>query len=314
MSSVLRLDGISFSKGESINDQHLEILQNWKKVSILLSDTIDQLRTARSNAIKDKNRHKSLLIKYKNNYETCKKQLDDLISNGKTLKNLADKGEEYNKFCLDFNNIASNMKSCLEQVIEKKEKIESLEQNLNEAEIEYQNINHQDIKNHHNLSLSQKKASHILSLIQQIDKNKSENEKLILTYQKLKQKLISFNEDTNETMKIIFEQLDEFDLIIKSDKISLNSLTLSKDLNLLINENINDYANSDQETEIDDYQKMDTFDNLENDINLGKIKLTSGNESDDSDYYYDDYSKSTDLINDLASKKTVAEILIQAEQ
>ena len=216
------MDGISFSKGESINDQHLEILQNWKKVSILLSDTIDQLRTARSNAIKDKNRHKSLLIKYKNNYETCKKQLDDLISNGKTLKNLADKGEEYNKFCLDFNNIASNMKSCLEQVKEKQQKIESLEQNLNEAEIEYQNINHQDIKNHHNLSLSQK-ASHILSLIQQIDKNKSENEKLILTYQKLKQKLISFNEDTNETMKIIFEQLDEFDLIIKSDKISLNS-------------------------------------------------------------------------------------------
>ena len=52
MKGVLKLDGISFAKGEEINDKHLEILQNWKKVSILLSDTIDQLRTARTMLLK----------------------------------------------------------------------------------------------------------------------------------------------------------------------------------------------------------------------------------------------------------------------
>ena len=324
MKGVLKLDGISFAKGEEINDKHLEILQNWKKVSILLSDTIDQLRTARTNAIKDKNRHKSLLIKYKNNYEQCKKQLDKSLSKNKQMQQLADQGKHYHEYCDKISSISVSMKDCLDQVKDRHQKIDTLEQKLNEAEKEYQSINHQDIKNHHNLALSQKKASYILNLIQQIDEHKAQTETLILKYQNLKEELMSFNSDTNQSLQIIFEQLNEFDLINKSDKVALNAVTLSNNLSVLINENINDnkYANSDEETEIDDcsINDIDSFELLQSQINSGLVNLESGdkisdqeNDSEDSDYYKDDLTKTSDLVEELSNNRTVANILDQVE-
>ena len=322
MKGVLKLDGISFAKGEEINDKHLEILQNWKKVSILLSDTIDQLRTARTNAIKDKNRHKSLLIRYKNNYEQCKKQLDKYLLENEKMQQLADQGNHYQEYCAKISNIASSMKECLDQVKDRYQKIDTLEQKLNEAEKEYQSINHQDIKNHHNLALSQNKASYILHLIQEIDEHKAKTESLILNYHKLKEELINFNSDTNQSLQIIFEQLYEFDLINKSEKVALNALTLSNNLSVLINENINDnnYANSDEETEIDDCSRNDSFEILQSQIKSGLINLESGDnisdqeiQSEDSDYYKDDLTKTSDLVEELSNNKTVANILDQVE-
>ena len=329
MKGVLKLDGISFAKGEEINDKHLEILQNWKKVSILLSDTIDQLRTARTNAIKDKNRHKSLLIKYKNNYEQCKKQLDKSLLKNEQMQQLADQGKHYHEYCDKISSIAVSMKDSLDQVKDRHQKIDTLEQKLNEAEKEYQSINHQDIKNHHNLALSQKKASYILSLIQKIDEHKAETESLILKYHNLKEELMGFNSDTNQSLQIIFEQLNEFNLINKSDKVALNAVTLSNNLSVLINENINDnnYANSDEETEIDDCSKndIDSFELLQSQINSGLVNLEPGDkisdqendsediQSEDSDYYKEDLIKTSDLVVELSNNRTVANILDQVE-